>query len=78
MSIQLCRVDAQKYCAIHQNIAHMKELELALGPARAASLPLNPLVPPASLAQPMKPTKSWEEEKEVLQDRKQEEDIWIS
>lgn len=56
----------------------MKGLELTLGLARAASLPLNPPVPPASLAQSMKPTKSWEEEKEVLQDRKQEEDIWIS
>lgn len=56
----------------------MKRLELALGLARAASLPLNPPVPPASLAQSTKPTKSWEEEKEVLQDRKQEEDIWIS
>lgn len=78
MSIQLYHVHAQKYCKKHQNTAHMKGLELALGLDRAVSVPLSSLVSPASSAQSMKPTKSCEEEKEVLQDRKQEENIWIS
>lgn len=75
MSVRLCHVHAQEYCTIHQNTGFMKGLELALGLARAASLPLNPLVPPTSFAQSTKPKESWEEEKEVLQDGKQEEDI---
>lgn len=51
MSVQLCNVGDQKHCTIHQNTTHMKALELTLGLARAASLCINLLVAPASLAQ---------------------------
>lgn len=61
---------SKEYCAIHRNMVHMKRSELAWGLAMAVS-PFQP----QSLAQPMKPTKSWEEEKDALQERKQEEDI---